>query len=173
MASVLSDLITNRDATPSVRTDARRDGAVLKETIAIVTPAADQSASDNLIICALPSNARVTSIKVRHAEASTTGQGNFGIARFDKSSNDYVYTNGDADFFAAAYDFDDGGAATSAFVEVIDYAQITHAESIQPLWQALGLSEDPHEDLFLAIDISEVFAGGPTSITVKVQYVAV
>jgi hypothetical protein len=170
MASVLSDIVTDLDANPAVRQTSFNQGGYMRETICVVTPAADQSASDDLIMCPIPSNARVSGLALRHAEAGTTGQGNVGIARLVDGA--YTFTGGDADLFASAYDFDDAGVATNAWIEIpVESGELTHVESAQSLWEALGLSEDPVEDFFVAIDISEVFSSGPTSIAMRLRYV--
>ncbi len=170
MSSVLSDIITDRDATPVVRQDAYNMGGVMRETIANVTPAADAAVTVNLIMMPIPSNARLSQLQIRHAEASTTGQGNIGLIRLVDGA--YTFTGGDADLFASAYDFDDTGSATDAWIDVLfESTTVTEALSITPLWEMLGLSVDPREDLYVAIDISEVFSGGPTSITMRAVYV--
>ena len=171
MTSTLSDLITNRDASPVVRDPSHQLGGVMRESIAVVETDADTAVTVNLIMVAVPSNARVSSVALRHAEAATTGQGNIGVARL-LADGTYSFTGGDADLFASAYDFDDAGVATSAWIETIfESTTVTHALSTAPLWEMLGLSADPVEDLYITIDISEIFSGGPTSIAMRVQYV--
>ncbi len=172
MAEVLSDIVTDLDASPVVRQNSFNHGGYMRETICVVTPAADEAATTNLVMCPIPSNARVSGLALRHAEAGTTGQGNVGIMRKLAADGSYTFTGGDADLFASAYDFDDAGVATNAWVEIpVESGELTHAESVQQLWEALGLSEDPYEDFFIAIDISEIFALGPTSIAMRVRYV--
>jgi hypothetical protein len=169
MSSVLSDLITNRDATPVVRDNSSQLGGFMRETIAQVDSDADTAVTVNFIMMAIPSNARLTSLAIRHAEAATTGQGNIGIARLVDGV--YTFTGGDADRFASAYDFDDTGTATNAWVEVLfESTTVTEALALLPLWGMLGLSADPGEDLYIAIDVSEIFSGGPTSISMRAQY---
>jgi hypothetical protein len=170
MADKYSDIITNRDASPPVRDSSFSVGGYMRETIAIVTPAADEAITTNFVVAPIPSNARVSGLALRHAEAGTTGQMNVGIMRYTDGA--YTFTGGDADLFASAYDLDDAGVATNAWVEIpVESGELTHAESAQQLWEALGLSEDPHEDFFLAYDISEIFALGPTSIACRLRYV--
>ena len=168
MADKYSDLITNRDNVPAVRDNSAAIGGFAKETVAIITPAADEAITTDFVICPIPSNARVSQISLTHDEAATTGQGNIGIMR--KVDGAYTYTGGDADLFATAYDFDDAGAATAAWVDV-ERDVISHALGLSPLWEALGLSEDPGEDFYLSLDISEIFAGGPTSVAFRVRFV--
>jgi hypothetical protein len=171
MAEVLSDIVTDLDADPVVRQNAYNQGGFMRETIAVVVTAADESASNNLVMCPIPSNARVSGLALRHAEAGTTGQGNVGIMR-KLGDGTYTFTGGDADLFASAYDFDDAGVATNAWIEIpVESGELTHAESAQQLWEALALTEDPHEDFFVAIDISEVFSSGPTSIAMRLRFV--
>ncbi len=170
MAIFLSDLVTNRDAVPAVRNDSVSEGGYMRETIAVVTPLATEPITSDFVVAAIPSNARVSGLALRHAEAGTTGQMNVGIMRFTDGA--YTFTGGDADLFASAYDLDDAGVATNAWVEIpVESGVLTEATSVQPLWEALGLSEDPNEDFFVAFDISEVFALGPTAIACRVRYV--
>lgn len=170
MAEKFSDLVTNLDATPVVRNNSHQQGGYVRETIGEINPVADEAITTNFVLCPIPSSARVSSIELQHAEAATTGQGNIGIMRRNNDGT-YTFTGGDADLFATGYDFDDAGAAASAFVEVFDATQLTADERRQQLWQALGLSEDPAEDFFIAIDVSEIFAGGPTSVLFRVRWV--
>lgn len=168
MANFLSDVITNRDATPRVRPIAAEVGGRMRETVAIITPDADEAVTSDFVIMPLPSNARVSQISITHAEAATTGQGNIGIIRLVDGV--YTYTGGDADLFATAYDFDDAGAAAAAWIDV-ERDVLSHALQVTPLWEMLGLSADPGEDLYLSLDISEIFSGGPTSVAFRVRYV--
>ena len=142
----------------------------MREIYAIVTPDADEAVTSNFVVAPIPSNARVSGLALRHAEAGTTGQMNVGIMRLVDGS--YTFTGGDADLFASAYDLDDAGVATNAWVEIaVESGELTHAEAGQPLWEALALSADPVEDFYLAFDISEIFALGPTSIATRLRYV--
>ncbi len=169
MANFLSDVITNRDATPAVPSNAAEVGGIMRETVAIISPSASEATTSNFVICELPSNARVSQISTTHAEAGTTGQGDIGIMR--KADGVYSFTGGDANLFATAYDFDDAGAATAAWVDV-ERDVISIALGNTPLWEALGLSEDPGENFFLSLDVTEIFALGPTSVGYRVRYVA-
>lgn len=169
MANFLSDVITDRDASPVVRSNAAEVGGYMREVVAIISPAADEATTSNFVICAVPSNARVSQISVSHAEAATTGQGDIGVMRLVDGA--YVFTGGDANLFTTAYDFDDAGVATDAWVDV-ELDILTLALATTPLWECLGLSEDPAEDLYLSLDITEIFAGGPTAVGFRVRYVA-
>lgn len=169
MAEVLSDIVTDRDATPPVRQDVTNFGGVLRETLAIVASSATEAITTNFVMMPIPSNARMSELSIRHAEAGTTGQGNIGVMRLVDGA--YTFTGGDADFFASAYDFDDAGVATDAWVDVtFESGVYTEALANLALWEAIGLTEDPNEELFVAIDVSEVFLGGPTSISMRARY---
>ncbi len=170
MATFLSDLITNRDASPAVRDNSTISGGFMRETYAIVSPIATEPITSDFVVAAVPSNSRVSGLAVRHAEAGTTGQMNVGLMRFTDGA--YTFTGGDADLFASAYDLDDAGVATNDWVEIpVESGELTIAEAGQPLWEALGLSEDPIEDFYVAFDISEVFLGGPTAIACRIRFV--
>jgi hypothetical protein len=168
MADKYSDVITNRDATPPVNSNSAEVAGMLRETVAIISPAADEAVTTDFVICALPSNARISQISVTHAEATVTGQGNIGVMRYADGA--YTYTGGDADLFATAYDFDDAGAALDNWVDV-ELDVLTIALATKPLWECLGLSADPGEEMFLSLDVSEIFSGGPTSVAFRVRYV--
>lgn len=169
MANFLSDVITDRDATQRVPSNAAEVAGMVRETVAIISPEADEAVTSNFVIMAIPSNARVSQISTSHAEASTTGQGDIGIMRLVDGV--YTFTGGDANLFTTAYDFDDAGVATDAWVDV-ELDILTLALATKPLWECLGLSEDPGEDFYLSLDITEIFNGGPTSVAYRVRFVS-
>lgn len=160
-----SNVIANAVATPKVLNQPAIGGpSVLKEAAGLVTPAADDSATSVFRFCRVPSNARISQVLISNLAASSAGNVDVGIYQTADNGSAVV----DADFFASA-------VALTAAKENSDLTQesgeMTVTESMQPLWQALGLSADSQREYDVAATITTTFNGGPTAISLKVRYV--
>jgi hypothetical protein len=74
----------------------------------------------------------------------------------------------DADLFASA--LDPGGGAIPPTDVTHESGEYTYAESLMPLWEALGLTEDPGRDYDIAATVSEIMADA-VAHKVEVEYV--
>lgn len=158
------DRITDQAAGTRVNTGVG-DGYI-KTVRGLITPAADDSANSVFRAVRVPSNAKITSVKVSAADATTAGAINVGVYRYTDAGDGAVV---DADLFASAFDLAGGPYARQEVV--FESGEYTYAESVQPLWQAAGLTEDPHGYLVIAATVSTTFNGGPTAILFEVDYV--
>ena len=173
MARVLSSAVTSLEANAYL--SPQKAPHMMREVSGVVTPAADQSASDFLHFCRVPSNAIVTQVMITAADATTGGAIDIGVwYKADQPplrtapTTVIAGTAVDDDLFASAFDLA-GGPYTNADV-TYESGEYTLAESEKPLWEVLGLSEDPNTDFDIASDITTVFNGGPTAIKLVVRY---
>ena len=165
MANVLSEALTARDANTYTYRDTELTAGALKEVVGVVSPAADQSASDFLMFVAVPSNAIISQVMISAADASTGGAIDVGI--FEKNT-DGTYSAVDDDLFASALDL--AGGPYNNLDITHESGEYTYAETEKPLWEVLGLTTDPKKDYIVASDITTVFNGGPTSIKLQVRF---
>ena len=164
MADANSDVITNLVAVPQVLNESISNGRKM-EAIGVVTTTADQADDSILRMVRVPSNCRVSDIKIAAADASSTGKVDIGVYYPSHVNAGAVI---DRDAFAAAFDLTGGPFYYSSVVLV---GVVTIAESAQPLWQVAGLSSDPGGELEIVATVETIFSGGPTSIGLKVDYV--
>jgi hypothetical protein len=162
-----SQALTNATATPIVANNPARGEGNVKEKFALMATAADDSATSVGRIFRVPSNARVSSFKITHAEASTTGQIDIGLHDVDGGA---VV---DVDFFQDAYDVDSGADIVEG--ELIGNSTagtpIALANREKMIWEMLALASDPGKEYDVTYTIVEDFSGGPTSMGFKLQYV--
>jgi len=164
-----SAAITNRDAVPSTKNSAAVEGGVLREALGIVELANGDSVASKLIMCQVPSNARISQVLLSCDAIATSGAADCGVY--------YNTTDGgaviDADHFASAV------VLTSALV----HSDISHeadaadagagfglADAAKPLWESLGLASDPGKMLDVALTLTTA-AGGAGTVGLKVRYV--
>lgn len=158
-----SDVIANLVAVPATRNNSILEGRKM-EAIGIVTPAADDTANSVHRFVRVPSNARISDVRIAAADATMAGAYNIGFYRTEEDGGEVV----DADALAAAFDLS-GGPFYWSSVLVVGVVSI--AESKMPVWQLAGLSADPGGYLDIAGTISTTFNGGPTTVGLKVDYV--
>jgi hypothetical protein len=173
MTDVLSDLATNAVATPVVRDSADQHGGYLRTSAALLTVSASQADTDNVIGVPVPVNARVQSVKISAADASTAGAVNVGVFTND---GDGTFTVKDADLFASAFDLASGPYYNQEVIN--ESAEYTATEQTQPLWEVLGYASEAAARavatdgyFWISLDISTTFNGGPTTIGLKAEYV--
>lgn len=163
-SSAIADMV----ATPKVLVNPTKGSAGrLREVAGTVTTAADDSSTSVGRFCRVPSNARISQVLLStSAAASTAGAVDIGIYQTADNGGAVV----DADLFGSAV------ALTSTKKENLDVTyesgEYTMDESVQPLWQVLGLTVDPNREYDVAYTITTTFNGGPTGINLKVRYVA-
>lgn len=158
-----SAAITNRDATPRVINDPAAVGGVLKEQVAYIAAATDDTEASLYLLATVPSNCRVSEILLTAADFTTAGAVNIGLYRTTQDGGAVV----DADFFTSALDLS-GGAFTNLDV-TFESGVYTQANSEKMLWQALSLTSDPCIEYDIVATITTTFNGGQP-IKVKVRY---
>lgn len=165
MATVKSNWITNLTATPVVLTNAAKSVGVLKEALGVATTLAAQADNDIVLMCRVPSNARISEVLFSSADATTGGAIDVGVYETSENGGAVV----DRDLFASAYVLTSGPHHNLDLT--YESTEYTYAESGTPLWEVLGLSSDPCKDYDIALTVETVFDGGPTTCVLKVRYV--
>lgn len=163
MATKKSTAITNRDASPAVLNNPSLEHGDLKEATGYLESETTDSNGDILLICQVPSNARVSQVLMSCDDSGTTGAYNVGVYETTENGGAAV----DADLFASAQ-----VATTALSNEDITHesGQYTIEEATQPLWEALGLSEDPNK--YYDIGFAQTAAPeNDATVALKVRYV--
>lgn len=166
MANVNSTWITNAVATPAVLTDASKSVGILREASSAATTANNQAANDTVRLVRVPSNARISQVLLSCADASTAGAVNIGVYQTAENGGAVV----DADLFASAVDL--SGGPMQNLDCTFESGEYTYAESALPLWEVLGLTADSNREYDIVAQVSTTFNGGPTTLALKVRYVA-
>lgn len=158
---VLSGVLTNRDATPvTFSRGALAGGVVHRATGTVEAAVADVGSTYRM--CQIPSNAVNPRVFLSNDAISTAGAVNIGI--YDTTLNGSAVV--DADHFASAV------VCTSAQknTEVTHESAVFGIEDVEkPLWEALGLAEDPKKDYDVVITTSTAFQGAGT-LSLVVEY---
>lgn len=154
MADTLSSQLTNRDATPMVIEDSRESKARLMESVANIAFDAAEASANTFRYFEVPSNARISQILLSCDDLGTAGAADIGL--YDTTENGSAVV--DADFFAS----------DQALTSALSNSDVTHESGVygiedaeKPLWEALGLSEDPHKsyDVVITLTTATVDAG--------------
>lgn len=150
--TVKSTVIANRDASPRVASNSRISKAFLQSTIGVTAASAASSIGSKYVMVQVPSNARLSQLLLSCDDLGTTGTADIGV--YETTANGGAVV--DADFFASAQ------ALTTALsnVDVLGEAaganaSLDVAEREQPLWQVLGLTEDPRKDYDIVLTLTQ------------------
>jgi hypothetical protein len=153
--------ITNADATPVVFNNSRVARGDLHQAVGYAVADAVASIGSTYRLCRVPSNAFALNVFLSNTAFTATGAADIGIYK----------TNGgvvvDADFFASA------ALLTAAQYEV----NVTHESLVygandieKPLWQALGLTEDPQIDYDVVLTLTAANTAAAADVALRVQY---
>lgn len=171
VVTLKSSSITNRDATPTVLNSAHVGKGGLQEVAGYVQASSSDSAGSKYILCAVPSNARVSSVLFQ-ADALGSGaslsvgvwyptQIPLGAGLSSSVANTVINTT----LFVSAL----GCSAATAVTDLVTRANIDIDDQEKPLWQMAGLTTDPGIDLDVA-----VYVAGATAtqgyVGAKVRY---
>ena len=155
--------ITNRDAIPSVLTNAAVGNSRLQEAVGTIEAANGDSIGSKYVLASVPSNARISRVLLSCDAISTSGAGDVGLDDTTQNGGAAV----DADFFGSAV------VLTSALAN----SDVTHESGVfgverveQPLWKALGLTSDPNKFYDVVLTLTAA-TGGAGTVSLKVQYV--
>ena len=163
MATVDSTQIANLES--DTREPSHRFGGVVRQVASTASPAANQAQNDIIRFVRVPSNARISALRISAADATTAGSIDIGIYETVENGGAAV----DSDLFASALDLAGGPFNNSD--QTFESGQYSLAEAQTALWQVLGLTEDPNKYYDVASLITVAFNGGPTSILLQVDYV--
>jgi hypothetical protein len=159
-----SQIVTNATTTPVVLSDPALHGGFLRERAAVVTSAADDSATSVFRFFRVSSTSRISQILVSAADATTAGAIDIGIYQTEDNGGAVV----DADLFASALDLTAGPYNNSD--QTFESGQYTLAETEKPLWEVLGLSADSQREYDVCAVVTTTFNGGPTAIRIAARY---
>jgi hypothetical protein len=175
-ANLLSPAITNLNANPAVRTSAGFGGAgvlrsIVGSTAALTTGA---TAGGILRMVRLPSNAMVQAVFWAVTASVTTFDADVGV--YYSNANDGTSATNvaaadtaiDADRFASAVDMK---TIQTGWTQItFEAGTFLPAMTLQPLWQASGLSSDPGGFLDICFTNTSTTSGAPVPWC-KVDYI--
>lgn len=164
MANVNSTWITNAVATPKVATSSNQSAGRVFVAKSTAVVSATQAAGDTIRMVRVPSNARVDSVLISTADATTAGAVNIGVWQTADNGGAVV----DADLFASALALTGGPFNRSD--QTFESGEYTYAEAALPLWQVLGLTADSNREYDIVCEVSTTGNGMGTQITLEVQY---
>lgn len=163
MADIDSTLISNRAATPRVFNDPWTDAQVKSTGSGIIEVSTSEDAADELRFFRIKSNCVVREVLLSCDAISTSGAIDVGIYRTDDDGGAVV----DADFFASAQ------VVTSA----LTLSNVAHESGVygiedrnKPLWEALGLTEDP-QVWYDVVGTITTDMGGAGTLVLEATYV--
>ena len=163
VVNVKSGVITNRDASPSVLNNGAASGGVLRSAVGTVEVTSGDSIASIYRLCSVPSNARVSSVKIYSDDLGTTTLADIGLYRTTADGSAVV----DADFFGSAVSLKDGVLAGSDVTH--ESGAFDAAEAEQMIWQANGASSDPMVQYDVCATLTAACDGTGT-LTVKIDY---
>lgn len=154
--------ISNRDSSPKVLSNSRIARGDIRECVGLVTAASGDSIGSTYIFGSVPSNARISQVLLSCDGAATTGAADIGVYQTTENGSAVV----DADAFASAQ------ALTSA----LSNSDVTHESGVygiedseKPLWEVLGLSEDPKISYDIVATLTAAMDAAD-DIALKVRY---
>lgn len=163
MANVNTTIISNRTATPRVANESWNNAPVKSTGVGLLEVSTNEDAGDILRFVPVRSNAVVRAVFLYCDAVSTAGAINLGLYRTTDDGGAVV----DADFFASAQ------VVTTALVR----SNVAHESGVyniddldKPLWEALGLTEDPGIWYDVAATVTTDM-GGAGTLGVEVLYV--
>jgi hypothetical protein len=158
VVNVLSTTITNRDASPVVRTPALNQSGMVQECAETLELTAADTSTSVYRFFSIPSNARMSYLKLYSDDCGSVTDGDFGLYKTTLGGSAVV----DVDFFKAAQALD-GGAISGTDIA---FGNAIAAEKVdKPIWEVLGLSADPGIDYDVCLTlVSTCDVGGTVSL---------
>jgi hypothetical protein len=168
VVNLLSQPVTDLDATPIVKQVPSVIGGVIREAVGFVTTNSDDSIGSTYRICRVPSNARITQI-LGSQDVGSASAGIADVGVYQTAANGGAVV--DADFFASAWDFNVLGDCHNVDITHEAGAGFLVNEDEKYLWEALGLSTDSNREYDIVLTLTEAIATGATVVGLKVRYV--
>ena len=163
VVDILSQGLTDRDASPRVPVDGRTQGATVRYACGAVDITNGDSIASTYRACSVPSNAKIISVKLSCPDIATTGATDVGL--YETTANGAAVK--DADFFGSAIVLS-SGAITKSDV-TFESGIYTLANGENPLWEALGETADTLRDYDVTLTLTTAANGDGTAI-VEVLY---
>lgn len=172
VVTLKSGIITNRDATPKVITDAYVSAGDIRESWGYVLTGAADNAASKYILCTVPSNARMSAVDFQCSGLGTSAALNVGIyypsyIPVDSGiAQSLANTAINTTVFASALSV----AAAVESTNLLSNARVAINLQDRQLWQLAGLSADPgfSLDVVCAVSTATQAAG---YVGVKARYV--
>ncbi len=156
--------IANAIATPKVLNSPNLSNAKTMEVAALITPLAAEASASIHRYMRVPSNARVSSLKISAADATVAGTYDIGLHDIDGGA---VV---DVDFFSVTFDLALGPVFNADAIQVAAVAGVL-ANSEKMVWELLGLATDPKKLYDVTGVVNLTFDGGPTAILMKLTFI--
>lgn len=178
LVNLKSTLLTNRDATPKVLSDASIAGGIMEEVIGSVKVGASDNAASVYRLIQVPSNARITQLTWQSDAIGSGGPTQLDVAVWYPTSvplgGGAFLASGSAavmistSIFATALVANSANALTDITNQSTNYT-IPLQET--PLWNVLGLVTDPEIDFDIGFSIrSATQATGYVGLKCRYQY---
>ena len=164
VVALKSTAVTNANSTPRVQNPAGIQNGVVKRSQGFAAIGNGDSIGSTYRIGKLRSSDYVDRLRIVSADIGTTGAADVGL--YDVLTHTNGGTVVDADFFASAVSFS-GGAIDSdiTFESGAAGGILTNGE--KRVWEALGLTADPHKEYDLALTLT---AASDAAGTILVRY---
>lgn len=161
-ANTKSTVITNLDATPPTINSGYLAGARVHEAVGVVSVAAADDDSSVYRVARLPSNARVTSVKIQNT--AITGGTAYVVGLYD------IYGVNSAAIIGSGNQLVTTKDLSSANASPTESLTVSAANAEKRLWELLSLSSDPGKMYDVCLTGNTVGSGAGT-IAVRIQYV--
>ena len=162
IVNVKSQVITDLDAVPVVKTNQLEKGGKLRYAAGVAEFAASDATSVARVI-RVNSATLIDSLKFASDDLGTGGTVDIGLYRTEADGGAVV----DADFFASAVDTDTAAVALTDIT--YESAVVIIDNRARPIWQQLNLSADPRVDY--DITVTRNSAQGTGTVFLKLAYV--
>lgn len=160
--TVKSTAITNRDSSPRALSNPSLIKGMLVEAVGMAAVDSAASIGSKYLLATVPSNARLSNLLLS-CTAITSAAGDIGVYKSTAEGGAVV----DADFFASAQSL----ATALANSDVTHESAVFGVDDVEkPLWEALGLTEDPGimYDIVVTLTAAATAAG---TVAMKARYV--
>lgn len=164
--AVKSNLITNRDAVPTVISTRTLQGADVKHCRAVVTIGQKDVASTYTLF-GIPSNAVPISLRISSPDIGTTTTVKFGINESTANGGAVVSAN----LFAAAVILNAGAVSKFECLGGASISSVTIANAEKRVWELAALAKDPAK-MYDVVMTTDGAADGTGVVLVELDYVA-
>ena len=161
VVNVKSQIITDLDAVPVVKTNQLERGGKLRFAYGTAAFAASDATSVARVL-RVSSSALVESLKFASDDLGTGGTVDIGLHRTTADGGAVV----DADFFASAVDTDTAAVAQTDVT--YESGVVTHVNRGKAIWEQLGLSSDPQVEY--DVTVTRNTAQGTGNVSLKMVY---
>lgn len=163
--SISSTQITNRDASPRVRSNSRLSRGPVICSMGMCSATAADGPLSKYKFCSIPSNARIAAVLLTNTSlGGSLSTADFGLYQTTANGGAAV----DVDFFGSTIALTTAQSNVDITTEA-NGAGFGKEDMEKPLWEALGLASDPRIDYdVVATVVGQVIDAG--SVAVQVNY---